>query len=334
MMIIKQAGKSLRTGVILFLMTAVLCAGTAPAAYAAQEENSLQIVTTIFPVYDWIRNILGENRPDAQVTFLLDNGADLHNYQPTAEDILKISTCDVFIYVGGESDRWVDDALAEAVNPDMVTVNLIQAAGGLAKEEELAEGMEGDASEEEEEEDAPEYDEHIWLSLRIAHKACEAVTDALIQADPVHEEEYTDSLSAYTKQLDALDQQYQETVSAAQVKTLVFGDRFPFRYMTDDYGLDYYAAFSGCSAETEASFETIIFLAGKIDELGLHAIMTIDGSDQRIAQTVAQTAKTKDLQTLVLNSMQSVTRVQAEEGTSYLQIMKENLDVLTAALQA
>ncbi len=300
------------------------------AAKGTGAPEKLQIVTTIFPIYDWVQNILGENAPHAEVTMLLDNGVDLHSYQPTVEDIMKISTCDLFVYVGGESDAWVSDALEEAVNPDMVVVNLLELLGDSVKEEELKEGMQEDKHEHEED---AEYDEHVWLSLRNAEVLCEKIEQALEEIDPDCADIYQKNLESYNGKLQALDAEYEAVVSKASVKTLLFGDRFPFRYLVDDYGLDYFAAFVGCSAETEASFETITFLAGKVDELSLHTVLTIEGGDGRIAETIVQTSKAKDAKVLSLNSMQSVTAKDVQAGSTYLSMMEENLKVLEEALK-
>lgn len=303
-------------------------------------EKHLNIVTTIFPEYDWVREILGDNAGNADLTMLLDNGVDLHSYQPTAQDILKISTCDLFIYVGGESDGWVSDALQEAANKDMKVIDLLDVLDDAVKEEEIVEGMEageehgdGEDEEHEEEEEGPEYDEHVWLSLRNAKVLCEAITNALTEIDPDHAADYRSNLTSYSEKLDALDAAYQSAVDSASRKTLLFGDRFPFRYLVDDYGLSYYAAFAGCSAETEASFRTITFLADKVDEFNLTSVLTIESSDQKIAQTIIQNTKEKNQNILTLNSMQSVTSNDVAAGTGYLSIMESNLDVLKEALQ-
>ena len=293
--------------------------------------DGIRIVTTIFPEYDWVMNILGDNPAGAEVTMLLDNGVDLHSYQPTAEDIMKISDCDLFIYVGGESDQWVEDALKEAVNKDMVVINLLEALGDGVKEEEIVEGMEGEEEGEEEEEE-PEYDEHVWLSLKNAAILTNAIADAIETIDPQNADTYRGNAAAYTDRLNALDKEYQAAVDAAKVKTVLFGDRFPFRYMVDDYGLDYYAAFVGCSAETEASFATVTFLASKVDELGLKAVMTIEGSDKKIAETIISNTQTKDQQILTMDSLQSVTSEDVANGTTYLSVMESNLGVLKEAL--
>lgn len=321
---------------ILAAALAVCCLSSCGLNKAGADDSDFTIVTTIFPEYDWVMNILGDNPGKAEVTMLLDSGVDLHSYQPTADDILKISNCDIFIYVGGESDKWVDDALKEAVNKDMIVIDLMEVLGDSVKEEELVEGMQGEEEEEEEEgedeEEEVEYDEHVWLSLKNASVLTEEISKAIIKADSSNAETYEKNTEAYIEKLDALDKEYEEAVKSSPKKTLLFGDRFPFRYMTEDYGLDYYAAFIGCSAETEASFETITFLSGKIDELSLNTVLILDGSDGKIAGTIAENAETKDLKILSLNSMQSTTAKDVENGSSYLEIMENNLSVLKEAL--
>ena len=317
----------------IMMVSCLSACGTATTAEAAGNDK-IQIVTTIFPEYDWVKNILGENPAGAEVTMLLDNGVDLHSYQPTADDIMKISTCDMFIYVGGESDEWVEDALKEAANKNMSVINLLDVLGDSVKEEEVVEGMQGEEEgEEDDEEEEAEYDEHVWLSLKNASVLTEAVSKELQKIDPSNAEVYKANADAYKTKLDELDKKYQDTVSEAPVKTLVFGDRFPFRYLTDDYGISYYAAFVGCSAETEASFETITFLANKVDELSLHAVMTIEGKDHRIAETVVENTAGKDQQILTMDSMQSTTAKDVENGTSYFSVMEDNLAVLNEALE-
>ncbi len=305
----------------------------------SQSENDnnktekLEIVTTIFPEYDWVRQIAGDKVSDMDITMLLDNGVDMHSYQPTADDIMKISGCDLFIYVGGESDEWVNDALKEAVNKDMQVIDLLDVLGEQVKIEELVEGMQDAEHEEEEEHEEKEYDEHVWLSLKNAETLCDAIAEALGNADPDNKAVYDTNKAAYIDQLVSLDNQYREVVDQASMKTLLFGDRFPFRYMVDDYGLSYYAAFAGCSAESEASFETISFLAKKIDELGLKYVMTIEKSDQKIAKTIIENTQNKDQSILTLDSMQSTTSADVANGMTYLSIMEGNLNILKEALQ-
>ncbi len=308
------------------------------SAEASPEESSgLKIVTTIYPEYDWVMNILGDNPAGAEVILLMDNGVDLHSYQPTAEDIMNITTSDVFVYVGGESDGWAEDALMTSGN-SFVAVNLLEALGDSAKEEEVIEGMEAEDhdhedGEEHEDEEGPEYDEHVWLSLRNASSLVDSIEAAIAEADPANADTYAANANAYKEKLAALDAEYEKAVSGAPVKTLLFGDRFPFRYMTDDYGIDYYAAFVGCSAETEASFETVTFLANKLDELGLKSVMTIEGSDQKLANTIIKTSSSGGQQILTLDSIQSVTADDIANGNDYLAKMTNNLEVLKEALK-
>lgn len=311
---------------------------TVKAADSVSKKNGdqLSIVTTIFPEYDWVKNILGADS-EASVTMLLDNGVDLHSFQPSVDDIVKISNCDLFIYVGGESDEWVDDVLKQATNKNMKVIDLLDVLGDAVKAEEIVEGMEhehdhedGDEHHHEHEE---ELDEHVWLSLKNASVLCEAITEALCEIDTSNKEKYQANLESYQAKLTALDGEYAETVESAKYKTLLFGDRFPFRYLVDDYGLAYYAAFAGCSAESEASFETVVFLAEKLDELKLPAILTIEGKNQKIAETIRSTSKAKDQEILTMNSMQATTSKDVSEGASYLGIMTENLEVLRKAIQ-
>ena len=523
------------------------CAGTSaatidPTITATTAENAetsapaetnaskpLSIVCTIFPEYDWVREIMGSHAENAEITYLLDNGVDLHSFQPTASDMIKIAECDLFIYVGGESDEWVENALAEAVNPDMQVINLMDVLGDSAKEEELKEGMQegehehdhdheheeieeadikdrelsdfagnwqslyplleagdldayvehhaeeheetadevrkeleekwgcdvtavsidgtkikfmyadgtkksgeykyagyspvltddgdihavryqyeavsgdspkyvmfndhgyepgtaehfhiyygdgedfektlqnfkfnpffiheglngedavevleghshpkndeheetGEEHEHHHEDGEVEYDEHVWLSLKNAKTLCEEISGKLCKLDPANAEDYKANLTSYTEKLGALDNDFQKLVDGASLKTIVFGDRFPFRYFVDDYGLDYYAAFIGCSAETEASFETVAFLSQKVDELGVSTVFTIENSDQKIAKTIIENTKDKNQKILALNSLQSVSNEQIKSGKTYLGLMQDNYNTLKEAL--
>lgn len=319
---------------VLFVCLAmIVCLGGCGDKNVSTTDNDkLSIVTTIFPEYDWVMNILGDKAEDADVTMLLDSGVDLHSYQPSADDIVTISEADVFVYVGGESDEWVEDALKEAVNEDMLVVNLMEVIGDDAKEEEIVEGMQAEDEEEAEDEEGPEYDEHLWLSLKTSSTLCKAIGDAIAQADPDNADYYAVNTTAYIDKLNELDVEFQNTVDSAAIRTVLFGDRFPFRYMADDYGLKYYAAFVGCSAESEASFETIAFLAGKIDELGLTTVLTLEGTDHKIAQTIVNTSKKQSAIIDSMNSMQSTTAEDVKNGATYLSIMEKNLEVLKSAL--
>ena len=319
--------------ILAVIMAATIFGGCSSAP--AKDEGKLNIVTTIFPEYDWVSNITS-GAEDVNITLLLENGADLHSYQPTAEDIVKISSCDVFIYVGGESDKWVDDALKGVTNKEMTVINLLDILGTKAKEEETVEGMQAehevkDGKEEAEEE--AELDEHVWLSLKNASMLCGKISDKLSEKDAKNKELYSKNTENYLKKLNELDARYKAVRDSAKYDTLIFADRFPFRYLIDDYNLKYYAAFSGCSAESEASFETVAFLAKKLDELKLPALMKIDGSDGKIANTVLQTSNQKNAQILELDSMQSVNKKDIDEGKTYLSIMESNLAVFTQAVK-
>ena len=306
------------------------------------QTDKLSIVTTIFPEYDWVREILGDKADNAEITMLLDNGVDLHSYQPTADDIVKISDCDLFIYVGGESDGWVEDALRNAANGNMKVINLLEVLGDSVKTEEIVEGMQeeehehedahahDDAEEHEHEEEA---DEHVWLSLKNAKMLVRVISKALQELDPDNKDIYAANADAYVKKLSALDAEYQAAVDAASNKTILFGDRFPFRYLVDDYGLRYYAAFVGCSAETEASFETISFLAKRVDEWKLPCVLTIEGAQHKIAETIVQNTTAKNQRVLTMDSMQSTTSKDVKNGTTYLSVMEKNLSVLKEALR-
>ena len=329
--------------IITFMLVAVLavCAlsgcGTSKSGEDTKDKK-IKVVTTIFPEYDWVMQILGDKADKADVTMLLDKGVDLHSYQPSTADIAKISEADVFIYVGGESDEWVEDVLKQAKNKNLKVINLMDVMGDKAKEEEVKEGMQPEEEEAEEakdgkEEEEVEYDEHVWLSLKNAKIFTKKIADVLSEVDKDNAKTYQANYESYAKKLDALDKKYAEAVASAKNKTLVFGDRFPFRYLVNDYGLDYYAAFVGCSAESEASFETVTFLAKKIDELGLNNVLTIEGKNHKIAKTVVDNTKNKDQKVLTMDSMQSTTAKDVKDGATYLGIMEKNLEVLKEALK-
>ena len=313
-----------------------------PADAETVPDVSLHIVCTIFPQYDWVRQILGDSAAKHETALLLGNRVDLHSYQPSVDDIVKISNCDLFIYVGGESDRWVTEVLKNAQNHDMIVINLMEILGDGVKMDESVLGDEGndqhghqhhhDEGNGDEEHEEHE-DEHVWLSLRHAELFCNVIANALASLDAGYGEEYRSNMTAYIGALAALDMAYSSAVNAAPLQTLLFADRFPFRYLLDDYGLSYYAAFSGCSAETEASFATIGSLAGKVNELGLHTVMVTESADKSIANTVIRNTQERNQQILVLDAMQSVTASDVRDGTTYLSIMESNLDVLKEALK-
>ena len=343
--------------------------GSVFAKKAKTDENKIKVVTTIFPEYDWAREVFGEKADDVELTLLLNNGVDLHSYQPSVKDIAKIQDADIFVYVGGESDEWVDDVLKNVKKPNQKVINLLEVLGDKVKAEEIVEGMEhehhhehdehehdgyhdGDHHDEHEhhhdhdehghdehghehhhDHEDEEKDEHVWLSLRFAKVLCGAVADALCQADSKNAQVYRKNLASYTGKLDTLDAKYSEVVKAAGKNTLLFGDRFPFRYMVDDYELKYYAAFTGCSAESEASFKTIAFLSEKVNELGLNSVCQIESGNGKIAKTVISNSKNKKARVLTFDSLQSTTAKQIKKGATYYGAMEKNLEVLKEALK-
>lgn len=464
------------------------------------KEKKYTIVATTFPVYDWIQNIIGENNSEVELKLLLDKGVDLHNYQPTIEDIALLKESDMFVYVGGESDRWVD-SIVDGMDTDKTEiVNLLELLGDHAKTEEIIEGMEHEHEHTHEEIDkssiqarelkdwegtwnsihtyfeeegmityleslsqtqeksidkvkeelkenstsdystisikdnkivwnettseytylgyrlvegehgdsvwyefttqdggAPTYisisdhsiaptdvsedthyhlrygndsieslysegvktysyyssqksgtdignmllehqheheelDEHIWLSLKNAINLVPQLEQKIIDMDPKNEELYKSNSLNYVNELSLVENEYQETLSKLPHKTLLFGDRFPFRYLVDDYNLTYYAAFSGCSAETEASFETVVYLANKTQENAIKYVVVLESSDKKIAETIIENTTDKNQQIVVLDSMQSTSKEDVESGKTYISIMKENLEVLKQVL--
>lgn len=290
---------------------------------SVKDEGKLNVVCTVFSCYDWTRAVVGDSA-DAEVTYLLSNGTDLHSFQPTADDMIKISDCDVFVYVGGESDAWIDDALKNARNKDMIVVDLMDVLSENVKLEEVKEGM---ADTEEEDSDEPEYDEHIWLSVNNAEKCVTAIADALSEKDSKNSEKYNENSINYNTQLQMLDRSF-HLLFDDNPQTLIFGDRFPFRYLIDDYQLEYFAAFTGCSSDTQASFETITFLANKADELNADHIFAIENSDCTIAEAVVSNTKTQTQEIAILDSIQSVTSQQIDDGYTYYSSMQKNYDIL------
>ncbi|MDR1093935.1 MAG: metal ABC transporter substrate-binding protein [Clostridiales bacterium] len=307
-----------------------LCLALPLAACAPDKDGKPGIVCSAFPQYDWARQIIGGHSDGFEITYLLRNGVDAHNYQPSVADVAAIISCDLFIYIGGPSDEWAEDVLDPAVNKevnkDMKTVVLVDA--GDAQEEKEIEG----AQPEEEEEEGPELDEHVWVSLRKAQSIVDAIADAICEIDAANAGDYRRNAENYKAALAGLDAGYQAVADAGPGDTVLFADRFPFRYMADDYGLTPYAAFPGCSAETEASFETITGLSQKIDELNLNVILRCDTSDGSIAETVKNNTAAKNQTILVMNPCEHVTGSDIANGTTYLSIMASNLGVLRQAL--
>ena len=323
-------------------LAAFMLAGCAPKQQ--KNQTKLKIVATTFPQYDWIREIVGKDNPNVDLQLLMKNGGDLHSYQPTAGDIANISDANLFVYVGGESDEWVDDALEEKTNKDMKVVNMMQTLGDDIDEEE--EGLEDhdhdhdhddkdhdhdhdhDDKDHDHDHEEIEYDEHVWLSLKRAQKIVKAITDELVELDPTNAKKYQANAEAYIAKLSALDKSYESTVNAVKDKTWIFADRMPFHYLAKDYDITTYAAFNGCSTETNASFNTIVTLAKYADEFGINHIMTIESSDHKLAKAVIENTAEKNQEILTLNSLQSVSQSDIDKGLTYYGAMEENLKVL------
>ncbi len=336
-----------------FLAVTLLLAACGTKSETEGAAKKISVIAVTYPQYDWLKNVLGGRADAVDLKLLVKNGADLHSYQPSAQDIAAIAGADMVVYVGGDSDEWTEKALAATPKEGRIEVNMMKVLGDRVKEEEVVEGMEhhhehGEEAEghdhehhehaeghhHHDEEEEVENDEHIWLSLKNAEILVKALAESIAKLDTAHATEYHMNAALYIAKISALDAQYRATMENATLKTILFGDRFPFRYLVDDYGIKYYAAFVGCSAESEASFETITFLAGKIDSLALPAIFTIDGSDGKIARAILDASKkSKNAEVLMLNSMQSVKDEQIKAGDDYLSIMTQNLEVLKKAIK-
>lgn len=353
---------------ILFMSS---CSATDPqGSTSSGGDDKLQIVTTIFPPYDFARNIAGRN---ADVSMLLKPGTESHSYEPSPSDIIKIMNCDIFIYTGGESDTWVDEIL-DSISENGRDIRIIKMLDVVdnAVEEEIVEGMqagllelnghseeaasatddsgtgggednarersEADGSEaggsgehehETESEHAHEYDEHVWTSPRRAMQIVDAISNAVIELDPDNIDEYQMNTAIYLSLLSDLDQEYREAVESSERDYIVFGDRFPFRYLADEYGLKYSAAFPGCSSESEPSAKTVAYLIDRVREEEIPAVFYIEFSNQKIADAIAEETGAKKL---LLHSCHNLTSEQMEGGVTYLDLMRDNLENLKEAL--
>lgn len=286
----------------------LLCGLTACDGGAAWEKDPRPLVVcTVFPAYDFVREVAGDL---VNAVLLLDSSADVHNFSPSAKDIAAIRCADLFIYVGGVSDAWAKDAIPEGA----LSVAMTDVVSG---------GHEGHDHAE---------DEHVWLSLKNAQKLVECIANLLCRVLPDSTTDLRAKANAYTAKLQALDASYGQVVSSAKRHTVVFADRYPFRYLMEDYGLTCYAAFDGCSTETQASFATVTALAEKVSALQLPAVLVLEDSDGALAHTVCREAGRPDLPVLTMHSLQSVSKAQIDQGTTYLSLMSKNLSVLQEAL--
>ena len=309
-----------KISVILAFIMLFLCVVTVCACTQTGNEDGISVVCTSFAPYDLAREIAGDG---VSVKMLLSPGADSHSYDPTPKDILAVNKCDVFIYVGGESDVWVEDILSSVDNPDMKIVRLIDCTEELYHEEHK-EGMEHDHGTED------EYDEHVWTNPRNAAIICEKIAEALCAVDTENADKYNENLSAYKAELTSLDEAFKKVVAEGNRKTLVFGDRFPLIYFVKAYGLDYYAAFPGCAADTEPSGATVAFLINKVKEENIPVVFHIELSTGKIADTICEATGASKMQ---FNACHNVTKADLEAGVSYLDLMWDNVEALKSALK-
>lgn len=317
--------------IVLCILTAGMVSGCGEnaARYGTKDKAKISIVCTVFPVYDWVRNIVGNENGNVEIKLLM-KGGDLHSFQPSARDIADAVTADMFIYIGGTSDRWADDVVKNNRTEDKA-IRLFDILGDSLEGEQHKEGMEPEEHHGHEEHEE-EYDEHVWLSLKRASKTVRALTERLCSIDGANSAEYMRNSASYINKIDELDREYAAAAAQSRNKTVIFADRFPFLYMTEDYGIDYYAAFPGCSADAEASFGTVVFLADKADKLGKNTLIVLEGSKQSIADAVISNAKHRNIKTAVMDSCQSTDSSDAADGADYLEIMRGNLVSLKEAL--
>lgn len=300
-----------------------------------RREDRIDIVCTVFPIYDWVRNIIGEDNEDIALHLLVKNGTDPHSYTPSPSDVAKILSCDTLIYVGGESDLWVADVLEGVINEDMREIKLLELLGERAFLEENENCFEEDCHDHDHHHDHGHegaYDEHIWLSLKNASFLCGEIAEALSDQFSICADIYLENAEKYINRVEELDRKFEGVVSSSLRKTLLFADRFPFGYMAEDYGIECFAAFSGCSADSEASFETVTGLAKKIDEMELSCVVILENSTTALADTVISNSKSDEVRIVVMDSLQSITETQIKNGVSYLSVMEKNLDAVKTAL--
>jgi len=318
---------SILMGICLLL---IVMNGCTQSNGSAESTGKISIVATIFAPYDFIRQIVDDQ---AEVTMLLPPGSESHSYEPTPQDIIKIQNCDVFVYIGGDSDAWVHEMLESMDTGKMKIITLMDCVD--VAEEEIVEGMEDDHGygdeerHDEDEHDERELDEHVWTSPQNAKIIVQKISDALCEVDADNANSYRENTTAYLNQLDELDAKFQEIVNSAPRKTLVFGDRFPFRYFADAYGLEYFAAFPGCSTETEASAATVAFLIDKVKAEAIPVVFHVELSNQKMANTISEATEAK---VLLFHACHNVTKDEMAEGVTYIELMNQNVENLKEAL--
>lgn len=290
--------------------------------YDENKEDKLKIVTTIFPQYDFARQI---GKEMVSLKMLVTPGGESHSYEPTPQDIIAVRNCDIFICGGGESDVWSNVILNSIDTSNITVIKMMDCVEAV--EEELSEGMTEKLPTEREEE--VEYDEHIWTSPKNAKEISKAIAKAMILSDSKNEDFYKQNFEDYSEKLDNLDNEFQNAVSKAENKTVIFGDRFPFRYLFDEYGLKYYAAFPGCSTDSDVSAKTMMYLIDKIKENHLPAVFYIEFSARKIADTISSETGAEPL---LFHSCHTVSKEEFENGVTYIDLMKNNLENLKRGL--
>ena len=337
--------------ITLAITAAFLCSCTLPDYRTSNTDGNekIQVLCTDFPQYDWARNIIGRT-DKIELSMLFKNGADAHSYQPSANDIIRITHSELLVYNGGASDKSIEDILdSSAQKTDRFScMNIV--SDSILNEDDLhiEHGHDHEHEHEHEHqhshehhhndgesadnEDYDESDEHIWLSIKRVQRICAALGEKFAQIDPDNAETYRSNANIYCMILDALDGEYTQTVNSAKKNDIIVADRFPFLYLAKDYGLNCHAAFPGCSAETEASFKTVVSLANELDELNLSYIVTTDNPTSETASAVIKASGRTDVQTVTLNSLQGVTDNDISNGLTYISAMTQNLDVLKRVL--
>lgn len=321
--------------ILCIILTLFLCVSLFSCDIQKIECGKIKILCTLFPQYDWLRNIT-KGSEYVDVSLLITNGADPHSYQPTAQDIMNISTCDAIVFVGGDSDTWVQKAIERSKNQTLKSIALTKLDGITLQNISASSHShaEGEHAHEHEGHSHGTVDEHLYLSLHNAITATEALCDVICEIDPDGKELYETNTKEYIDKLSTLDSSFKEDLkqSTNEDAFMLFADRFPFVYLLSDYGISYAAAFEGCSTDASASFDTVIRLIKEADEHNAKYIAVTETSNKALANTVISSTKTKDQKIITLNSMQSVTKKQIENGMTYLSIMESNLDLVRTAI--
>ena len=316
----------LKKVIVLFCITSILLFSGCTGKSDITEGEKLSVVCTSFPQYDWVRNIVGEVS-DVEISLIIDNGTESHSYQATADDIIKIKNSDIFIFNGGKSDSSFDKIAEQNRHEGWISINMMNSIPEKLLYEDIFESESHNHHE-------STYDEHIWLSLNNSIELCHIITDELSKADPENSNIYKTNCENYTTVLENLNLRYKELVSGSAKKEIILADRHPFKYLMNDYNLKCYAAFPGCSSDTEASFETVITLAKKIDELGITKIAVTENSNSSIAESVISASAAESIDIITMNSIQSVSQKDIDSGLTYISAMESNLEALTKLLNS